>query len=37
MFAFNVSDNRAVASVFALVATGFFMAMAIVPATPVLA
>ncbi|MBX7493636.1 recombination protein F [Qipengyuania sp. 1NDW9] len=37
MFAFNVSDNRAFASVFALAATGFFMAMAIVPATPVIA
>lgn len=37
MFAFNVSDNRAFASVLALATTGFFMAMAIVPATPVIA
>ena len=34
MFAFDASNSKAFASVFALAASAFFMAMAIVPASP---
>ena len=34
MFAFDASNNKALASVFAFVASAIMMAMAIVPASP---
>ena len=34
MFAFDIANNKALASVFALAATSLFMAMAIIPASP---